>query len=93
MIESSRPVVTVCAVRTGAGKSQVTRKVSGILRDKGKRVVVIRHPMPYGDLVAQRVQRFASYEDLDRHRVRPLELLQGEVGTNERLLSRFSHGV
>ena len=68
MIESSRPVVTVCAVRTGAGKSQVTRKVSRILRDKGKRVVVIRHPMPYGDLVAQRVQRFASYEDLDRHR-------------------------
>ena len=68
MIRSSRPVITVCAVRTGAGKSQVTRKVAAILRDKGKRVVVIRHPMPYGNLVAQRVQRFASYEDLDRHR-------------------------
>jgi predicted GTPase len=68
MIRSSRPVITVCAVRTGAGKSQVTRRVSAILREKGKRVVVIRHPMPYGDLVAQRVQRFASYEDLDRHR-------------------------
>ena len=66
MIRSSRPVVTVCAVRTGAGKSQVTRKVSKILRERGKQVVVIRHPMPYGDLVAQRVQRFATYEDLDR---------------------------
>jgi len=65
MIRSSRPVVTVCAVRTGAGKSQVTRKVSRILRDKGKQVVVIRHPMPYGNLVAQRVQRFATYEDLE----------------------------
>jgi predicted GTPase len=67
MIHSSRPVITVCAVRTGAGKSQVTRRVSAILREKGRRVVVIRHPMPYGDLVAQRVQRFASYEDLDRY--------------------------
>src|SRR5204863_5904926 len=59
----------VCAVRTGSGKSQTTRKVAATLRDAGKRVVVVRHPMPYGDLLAQRVQRFASMEDLDRANV------------------------
>ncbi|MBM3296262.1 MAG: GTPase [Candidatus Aminicenantes bacterium] len=68
MIASSKPVVSVCAVRTGAGKSQTTRKTARILKDKGRRVVVIRHPMPYGDLAAQKVQRFAGYEDLDRHK-------------------------
>jgi predicted GTPase len=67
MIKSKKPVVSVCAVRTGCGKSQTTRKVSEILRAKGKKVVAIRHPMPYGDLVAQRVQRFATLEDLDKH--------------------------
>jgi predicted GTPase len=67
MLESRRPVVSVCAVRTGSGKSQTTRHVCDVLQDLGKQIVVIRHPMPYGDLVAQRVQRFASYEDLDRH--------------------------
>jgi predicted GTPase len=61
-------VVSVCAVRTGSGKSQTTRRVIGILREKGRRVVAIRHPMPYGDLVRQRVQRFARMEDLDLHR-------------------------
>jgi predicted GTPase len=62
---STRPVVAVCAVRTGSGKSQTTRHVAGLLRESGKRVAVLRHPMPYGDLVRQRVQRFARYEDLD----------------------------
>jgi predicted GTPase len=68
MLPSKVPVVSVCAVRTGCGKSQTTRRVIGILRESGRRVVAIRHPMPYGDLVAQRVQRFAAMEDLDKHR-------------------------
>lgn len=67
MIKSRKPVVSICAVRTGSGKSQTTRKVALTLKAKGHRVVVIRHPMPYGDLVKQAVQRFATYEDLDRH--------------------------
>ncbi|MCD6252816.1 MAG: GTPase [Thermotogae bacterium] len=66
--ESSKPVISVCAVRTGCGKSQTTRRVLDILRSKGLKVVSIRHPMPYGDLVQQRVQRFATYEDLDKYR-------------------------
>ncbi|MEN4041264.1 MAG: cyclic 2,3-diphosphoglycerate synthase [Anaerolineaceae bacterium] len=66
-LRSSKPVVSVCAVRTGSGKSQTTRRVSLILRDLGYRVAAIRHPMPYGDLVRQKVQRFADYSDLDRH--------------------------
>ncbi len=65
MLRAKVPVVSVCAVRTGSGKSQTTRRVIRILRDKGRRVVAIRHPMPYGDLVRQRVQRFATMEDLD----------------------------
>ena len=67
MVKSDKPVVAVCAVRTGSGKSQTTRKVSEILRGKKQRVAVVRHPMPYGDLAKQAVQRFASFEDLDRH--------------------------
>jgi predicted GTPase len=66
-LQSHRPVVAVCAVRTGSGKSQTTRHVCDVLQQMGKEVVVIRHPMPYGDLAAQTVQRFATYEDLDRH--------------------------
>src|SRR5512136_66318 len=66
-IKSTRPVVSVCAVRTGSGKSQTTRRVSLILRDMGYKVAAIRHPMPYGDLVKQEVQRFATYADLDKH--------------------------
>jgi predicted GTPase len=68
MLESKVPVVSVCAVRTGSGKSQTTRRVVQILRDKGRKVVAVRHPMPYGDLARQRVQRFAALEDLDLHR-------------------------
>src|SRR5512138_1305592 len=67
MIKSTKPVVSVCAVRTGSGKSQTTRRVSLILREMGYRVAAIRHPMPYGDLVAQRVQRYADSSDLDKH--------------------------
>ena len=67
MLASSRPVVAVCAVRTGAGKSQTTRRVGALLAEAGLTVVVVRHPMPYGDLAAQRLQRFASYADLDAH--------------------------
>ncbi len=67
MIESTKPVIAICAVRTGVGKSQTTRYVSRLLKDLGKRVVAIRHPMPYGDLAKQACQRFETYEDLDRH--------------------------
>ncbi len=67
MIKSRKPVVSVCAVRTGSGKSQTSRKVALLLKAKGRRVAVIRHPMPYGDLVKQKVQRFAAYADLDKH--------------------------
>lgn len=67
MIASDKPVVAVCAVRTGAGKSQTTRAVAEILKAAGKLVAVIRHPMPYGDLVAQAVQRFETYDDLEKH--------------------------
>ncbi len=66
-LKSTKPVVSICAVRTGSGKSQTTRRVSLILRKMGFRVAAIRHPMPYGDLVAQRVERFATYADLDRY--------------------------
>jgi predicted GTPase len=69
MLDASVPVVAVCAVRTGSGKSQTTRAVASVLREAGKRVVAVRHPMPYGDLNAQRVQRFETLEDLDRHNV------------------------
>ncbi len=65
MLPSSKPVIAVCAVRTGSGKSQTTRRVSRLMRERGYRVVVVRHPMPYGDLAVQAVQRFASYDDLE----------------------------
>jgi predicted GTPase len=68
MLESEKPVVAVCAVRTGSGKSQTTRRVCDQLQDMGYRVVVVRHPMPYGDLTKQAVQRFETYDDLDRHK-------------------------
>ena len=67
MLRARVPVVAVCAVRTGAGKSQTARRVADILRERGVRVVVVRHPMPYGDLARQACQRFASYEELDRY--------------------------
>lgn len=67
-IKSTKPVISVCAVRTGAGKSQTSRKIIELLMEKGLKVVAIRHPMPYGDLVAQKVQRFATVEDLKKHK-------------------------
>jgi len=68
MLDSRKPVVAVCAVRTGSGKSQTTRSVAELLTARGKRVVVVRHPMPYGDLRVQVCQRFAEYDDMVRHR-------------------------
>ncbi|MBC8327722.1 MAG: GTPase [Planctomycetes bacterium] len=67
MLRSTKPVISVCAVRTGVGKSQTTRYLSRILKAMGKKVVAIRHPMPYGDLAKQACQRFAAYQDLDDH--------------------------
>ncbi len=68
MIQSTRPVIAVCAVRTGCGKSQTSRKVAQVLQELGLKVVVIRHPMPYGDLAKQVCQRFATLADLDKHK-------------------------
>jgi predicted GTPase len=67
MLRAEVPVVAVCAVRTGSGKSQTTRAIATTLKDAGKRVVAVRHPMPYGDLTAQRVQRYAALDDLDEY--------------------------
>ncbi len=67
MLASSKPVISICAVRTGCGKSQTTRYISNILKEHGLKTVAVRHPMPYGDLARQAVQRFASYADLDAH--------------------------
>lgn len=69
MVKSIKPLIAVCAARTGSGKSQTSRRVAEILTAQGKKVVVIRHPMPYGDLAAQAVQRFETYDDLEKHQV------------------------
>jgi predicted GTPase len=68
MLKSTKPVISVCAVRTGSGKSQTTRRIASILREHGLKVAAIRHPMPYGDLEKQRVQRFGSIADLKKHK-------------------------
>ncbi len=68
MLKSSKPVIAVCAVRTGCGKSQTSRRVNEILKAMGKKVATIRHPMPYGDLREQICQRFATFEDMDKHK-------------------------
>ncbi len=67
-VKSTKPLISVCAARTGCGKSQTTRRVTRVLQEMGKKVVAIRHPMPYGDIGAQAVQRFASLEDLKKHK-------------------------
>jgi predicted GTPase len=67
-LESTKPVIAVCAVRTGSGKSQTSRRIIEILMAKGLKVVAVRHPMPYGNLVAQKVQRFAELSDLEKHK-------------------------
>jgi predicted GTPase len=69
MLQAAKPVIAVCAVRTGCGKSQTTRKICGILRSLGKQTAVVRHPMPYGDLKREVVQRFADFKDFERHRL------------------------
>ena len=68
LIKSSKPLISICAVRTGAGKSQTTRRVTEVLQKKGLKVAVIRHPMPYGNLEDEAVERFATYEDLDKYK-------------------------
>ncbi len=83
MIKSSKPVVSVCAIRTGCGKSQTTRTVAKILQDMGKKVVAIRHPMPYGDLAKQAVQRFATLEDLKKHECTIEEMEEYEPHINK----------
>lgn len=67
-LRSTKPVISVCAVRTGSGKSQTSRKIVKILTAMGKKVVAVRHPMPYGNLAEQAVQRFATLEDLKKHK-------------------------
>lgn len=68
MLSSRKPVIAITAIRTGCGKSQTSRRITDVLREMGKKTVAIRHPMPYGDLAKQAVQRFASYDDLDLHK-------------------------
>ncbi len=82
MIQSTKPVIAVCAVRTGCGKSQTTRRVAEILKDAGKKTAVIRHPMPYGDLAKQAVQRFSSLDDLINHKCTIEELEEYEPHIN-----------
>jgi predicted GTPase len=81
MIRSKVPVIAVVAVRTGSGKSQTSRKVCSLLRAIGKRVVAIRHPMPYGDLVKQKVQRYGSIADLKKFKCTVEEMSKGRSST------------
>lgn len=81
-VKSTKPLIGICAIRTGCGKSQVTRRVAQILKDAGKKVAAIRHPMPYGDLVAQKVQRFASIDDLKKHKCTIEEMEEYEPHIN-----------
>ena len=83
MLKSRLPVVAVCAVRTGSGKSQTTRRVAGILKKMGKKPVVIRHPMPYGNLSEQKVQRFATIDDMKRHKCTIEEMEEYEPHIDE----------
>ena len=83
MIKSNVPVVAVCAVRTGSGKSQTTRRVAQILKKMGKKPVIVRHPMPYGDLSEQKVQRFATLEDMRLHRCTIEEMEEYEPHIDE----------
>ncbi len=83
MLESKVPVVAIVAVRTGSGKSQTSRRVCEMLREKGKKLVVVRHPMPYGDLVKQKVQRFETEEDFKKHDCTIEEIEEYEHHVNE----------
>jgi predicted GTPase len=81
-LKSTKPVISVCAVRTGSGKSQTSRKIIEVLMERGLKVIAVRHPMPYGDLVAQRVQRFATIEDLKKHKCTIEEMEEYEPHVN-----------
>jgi predicted GTPase len=81
-LKSSKPVISVCAVRTGSGKSQTSRKIIELLMEKGLKVIAVRHPMPYGDLNAQRVQRFATLDDLKKHKCTIEEMEEYEPHVN-----------
>jgi predicted GTPase len=83
MLAAKVPVVAVCAVRTGSGKSQTTRYVAQVLREMGRKPVIVRHPMPYGDLSAQRVQRFATLADMQRHKCTIEEMEEYEPHIDE----------
>ncbi len=86
MIKSKKPVVSICAVRTGCGKSQTTRRVSLILKELGYKVAVIRHPMPYGDLVAQKCQKFEKIADLKKHKCTIEEMEEYEPHLNNGMI-------
>jgi len=81
-VKSTKPVIGICATRTGCGKSQTTRRVAEILKDAGKKVAAIRHPMPYGDLAEQAVQRFAELDDLSKHKCTIEEMEEYEPHIN-----------
>ena len=81
-VKSTKPVIGICAIRTGCGKSQTTRRVADILKGAGKKVAVIRHPMPYGDLAAQATQRFEVLEDLEKHKCTIEEMEEYEPHIN-----------
>ncbi len=85
MLHSSKPVIAVCAVRTGSGKSQTTRKIGDLLRKAGKKGVVIRHPMPYGNLVKQEMQRYGKLSDLKKHKA--------TIEEREEYESHIRHGL
>ena len=86
MLKSNLPLISICAVRTGSGKSQTSRKIALLLKKKGRRVVVIRHPMPYGNLAEQKVQRFATYEDMNTHECTIEEREEYEPHINEGII-------
>jgi predicted GTPase len=95
MLKSKKPVVAICATRTGSGKSQTTRKISRLLKEFGKKVVVIRHPMPYGDLTKQICQRFEKLPDLDKHKctIEEREEYEPHIGEKTVVYAGVDYGV
>jgi predicted GTPase len=94
-IKTNKPLISVCAVRTGCGKSQTTRAVIKALQAKGRKVVSIRHPMPYGDLEAQKVQRFATLEDLKKHNctIEEMEEYEPHIAMNSVIYAGVDYGA
>ncbi|MHC4607190.1 MAG: cyclic 2,3-diphosphoglycerate synthase [Planctomycetota bacterium] len=95
MIGSWKPVISVCAVRTGSGKSQTSRRIARILRDMGKAVAVVRHPMPYGDLEKQKVQRFATVADMKKHHctIEEMEEYEPHIMTGSTVFAGVDYGL